>query len=277
MNPAEAKRRFYGISTPTYCESPQNIWEDPQFLADEITNKAQFVDYSAIIGQSEVLLLGENGHNNSSVRSHLANNSISFKERGISHFTLETPHKFRRAFLDIHRGIKTKLTPNMCAPIYSNNKHNNYEDTVRSLIKEGILVVPIDPNERIIDEEQRESELSRRITRIMRENRDHRVAALVGNLHVSRLERHHTISPLGYRLVEAGLDVVTVMFAGGNADIDHFSKATRIAQLAEEEFMLDVRHYKGHHKDFDVIETVDFVIHLPQYRSYSTNALGNVA
>lgn len=242
-------------------EERPNPWVSLENAAKEIKSSSVPVDYSKIVGNSRVLLLGE-FHKNSPIRTHLSQHAADLKAAGVTHYGIEAPQT-EEVFDRLNRGENVDLSQVRVGPTMA----DNYEEAVRAIAKTGIKIVPIDASNDGLGTDEREAQLTKNVMQILEQDRDSRVAVLIGAQHISK-QGLSGVSSLRFRLDELDIPLTTVRFAGGIETIPTaLLNAAASADQAQSEFMLDMSSYK----DLDHVpfgkNDYDWIIHLPSEQS----------
>ncbi len=246
----------------------QNPWSSKELLSAEIAAKATPVDYAEVLNESSVLMLGEN-HHNAPIRDHLAAHAAQLKAAGITHYAIEAP--INPAFDELNTSGQISLASVNLGPLSAQDK--SYERAVQAMVAQGIKVVPIDIDQGTQPtKEKRETFLTDRIKAILADNPTAKVAVLIGGNHAIKKKSEYSVSSTTTRLVDAGIKLVAVQYAGGeDTSPTAFHEAVLGAGMGQSEFMMDLRPYQETPGVVYGPGSTDYVVHLPQ----NPNKIGN--
>ena len=249
--------------SPESSDTKNNPWNSQSELALEIESQSCPVDYGQLIADSSVLLLGENHGNNSisSIRTHLADQAKALRDAGITHYAIEAPPN--EVFDRLNKGEQVDLNSVQLGPPMPNT---NYEETIRAMVSEGIVVVPIDADQKTDQKsgEERNQHITNNIRKVLLNSPGAKIAVLIGGFHADR-RRDNDVA---HSLIEDGVSVTSVQFSGGDEtkSPSSFLGATSQAGLYSKDFMMDLRHYKGMSGVvFGGGEAYDYVVHLAEH------------
>lgn len=254
-----------------------NPWSNTEALIAEIAAKAVPVNYTELVGDNSVLMLGEN-HSNTPIREHIAAHATQLRAAGITHYAIEAPQD--PAFDELNAGIQISLASVDLGPFSGRDK--SYEQAVRAMSEQGIKIVPadIDQNMKPTNEE-RETFLTDSIKAILADDPNAKVAVLMGGFHTVKSKNEYAVPTMTTRLVDADIKVAAVQYAGGTETSPRYLlEAAAGAGMDQSEFMLDLRPY---HDNTSVVYgpgATDHVIHLQQspdtHGSHRAALLGGV-
>lgn len=250
-----------------------SLWNVRNALSREIEVQAQSVDYSRLLGDSRVLMLGES-HDNSAIRLHIAQYAANLKRAGITHYGIEAPPN--PLFDELNNGSSADLSS---IPLGPWPHAFGYETAVSAVLAEGIKVVPIDIElSPTPSAEERETYIAGAIAAVLDSDPAAKIAVLIGRCHIDKRERKYEPKAWAARkLTDMGIDVVSAPIIGGSSGIPRgFLEASRVAGLSQEEFMLDLRPYQDQKGVVFGTGAVDHVVHLPQEASFGQQHLGAV-
>lgn len=235
-------------------------WSNTEALSAEIALKASPVDYGELIGDSSVLMLGEN-HSNSPIRNHIAARAAQLRAAGITHYAIEAPHD--PTFDELNADGQISLAHVSLGPL--SRWDRSYERAVRAMAAQGIKVTPIDIDQSTKPtKEEREAFLTDGVTAILADDSSAKVAVLVGGAHAVKKKSQYSAPSMTTRLVDADIKVVAAQYAGGTESaLAFFLRAASDAGMGHSEFMVDLRPYHDNPSVVYGPGTTDYVVHLP--------------
>ena len=220
------------------------------------------IDYSRVIANHRVLFLAED-HSNHAIRQHLVRHAADLRKAGITHYAIEANEAGNVVFEKLGGNESVDLSQVDVGP-----GRADYEEAIKAIAAQGIKVSAIDVDRRSgLSEEDREARLEKNIHRLLQEDPNNKIAALIGSAHTSRntdmLEGAHSVAK---RLMKAGVSTTNVHFVGGESRRPMgITGAVSKAALANQEFMLDFRSYANLATGVPFGKgEADWVIHLPQ-------------
>lgn len=252
------------IMTSEIQNTAPNPGSSVEALGAEISAKASPVDYAELVGDSPVLMLGEN-HGNGCIRDHIAEHAVQLRAAGITHYAIEAPHD--SAFDELNAGGQISLDHVDLGPF--SRQDRSYERAVRAVAVQGIKVVPIDIDQSIKPtKEEREAFLTDGVLTILADDPSAKVAVLMGGFHAVKKKSPHSVSSMTTRLVDKGVGVVAAQYAGGTESAPTlFLGAASGAGMGQSEFMMNLRPYQDNPSVVYGPGVADCVIHLPQEAS----------
>lgn len=254
------------MNRPAGEQTPQghNIWQDAGSLSREIESKAEPIDYGKMLGDAQVLMLGEDFLDRS-VRKHLIKRAGDFKQAGFTHFAVEiNPEEPLGKLCENPQELNS--LPNRIP------YNTEYGETIKALMLEGIKVVPIDMDQSTRPTaDQREEHLTKDIVQILEADPNARVAVLISSGHALKSDmpdadgKEWPRAWVAVQLERQGIGLVSAQYIGGNEPSPtFFNGAAKEAGLSHKEFMMDLRPYRDQDGVVFGAGTTDFLIHLPQ-------------
>lgn len=259
-----------------------NTWTSSDDLANDLDDIVQPVDYASIFDNSQLVLIGED-HRNSPVRRHLAAHAAEIKACGTTHYAVESPPSPGIDLLnkdpsyelgDTRVGVELKYDTD---PL-KKERRESYQEVAKAMVRRGIKVVPIDVDysRPHYGAEEREVHMTQGLRDIFEADEKAVVAALVGADHAARnrgvlmngvwgYKYHARVSALSKRLARDGYKISPLRVVGGVCDAPtFFIDAVRTAGLSDEEFMVDLRPFRGSEQHVFSSGNFDWAIHVPQ-------------
>lgn len=234
-----------------------DIWQKPELIDKELATKRKPVDYKTIIGGNRVTFLGET-HENYPIRDHIVAHAQDFCDCGITHYAVEASSRGVDTFAKLVGNPDTDLSAVDVGPTLYEGTRDSYIGAIRAMARTGIQVIPIDMQHE--DPEVREQHQADQLETILKENPDAKIAVLIGTIHTNRTLG--TFRHLGGRISQH-YSTVNVQFIGGTEKFNLITTSSRRLGLMNEEFMLDMRPYRGTKNAPFSEGPADFVVHLP--------------
>lgn len=253
------------LNEEQFTGQPWEKWNGLKSIATELSKRAQPVDFATIIGDAQVILLGE-GHYNEAVREHIAQNAAIFRGHGITHYGIEASSHIQPLLDELNAGQTVNFSGVKLGPVAG-----NYEVAVRAMAQSGIHVTTIDVDRRqnFPSKSIRESHLMHRVAETLGQNENNRLAVLIGQEHiVTYVYPKLDARELGQLLAEARIKTHTARYAGGgnwkagHAEDTTLRDAIRAANLNGKEFMIDLRGQEIWRSEKMFRYEADFIVHL---------------
>ncbi|MGW4132338.1 hypothetical protein [Amycolatopsis japonica] len=223
---------------------------------DNVIANRSAIDWNTIIGDNRAILFGED-HDNRPVRDFLSDQARAMREAGVTHYGIEAPT--HPAFDDLNAGRSASLSGVKVGP----KDASGYEDTILAMRAEGITIVPLDLDQPVpVAQEARDRHMAETISRVLSQDPNAKIAALVGEQHTVKSRLPHRPVRAGAILHASQYPAISVVFKGGNDNFGMLAAAARDNHIAGEIFFADLRPY--HAAGGELLSDSNAVIHLAQ-------------